>query len=652
MPQPTLAWNFDGTTKDYIRRLTATVNGAVTYGTGKSGQSIVIINDVTANPGANNITWSYTLNIDSGVTVAFWVKLYEIGANTQTMLQYGGPAPGGGSVLIFSMNASGSVSIWYKDAGYHGVSTPVLAINTWYHLCITVGSGTVVGYVNGVPCGVNSYTPSGQTVTGGALGAYGSNKYTPATGEYDDLRMFNTALSATQVQAIYDSQGALTRTWFFASSPQPTLRWQFDSSNVESNTGLTPSSQVSPGPGFLQGGATLVTNAPTSNTAVNLPGTTGSYVDMGPSSPAAVNAKTSNIFVEAWVYHTSASADYYQGIIATSLLSQQWALHMISANRAYLWIDGPVSVIYSRTVPLNTWTHVSFSWALGPTSNTAYMFVNGLSAGSVTSTKTVNADTGNVVIGSINNDYFSGYIRDVRVVQGGVVPKAAFTPEAAPFSYSLPSYVTGSGSTVFTLLSQFITYVPGIYNQAISISNPTGTAVSYLVYDISPRVYQVNSGFSRTVWVRFTNLSTLSTFAIFEGVRTSVLSTGMYHYLNSSGLISSRFADGTSTFSTITGPVAQLNTWYHLATVLVNGTMTYYVNGVLIDSATYTQTPAVTAQYYTSIGARTTGDLPCIGANIDDLRVFNTALSATQVQAIYTARGPLTSSNLTKSILG
>jgi hypothetical protein len=113
----------------------------------------------------------------------------------------------------------------------------------------------------------------------------------------------------------------------------------------------------------------------------------------------------------------------------------------------------------------------------------------------------------------------------------------------------------------------------------------------------------------------------------------------MYHYLNASGQIGSNFADGTSTFSTITGPVAQLNTWYHLTTVIFNGTMTYYVNGVVIGSAIYTQIPAVTVQYSTSIGARTTGTLPCIGANIDDLRIFDRALTAAQVQSIYNQQG-------------
>ena len=247
--------------------------------------------------------------------------------------------------------------------------------------------------------------------------------------------------------------------------PQPALAWQFENSNVDSVTSLAPSSQVSPGPAQLQGSAALVTNAPTSNTAVYFPSTGSPYMDLGANSPAAVNVSTSNLFVECWVYQTASSSGQ-QGIIGTSQYSQQWVFHMLNTH-PHLWVDGPVAADFTGTLPLNTWTHLSFSWALGPSSNTAYFFINGAASGSVTSTTPVAGTLGNAVIGNVNGGYFNGYIRDLRVVQGGVVPTASFTPGAAPFSYALPSYVTGSGSVVFTLLGQFVTYPPGKYGQGI-----------------------------------------------------------------------------------------------------------------------------------------------------------------------------------------
>ena len=77
---------------------------------------------------------------------------------------------------------------------------------------------------------------------------------------------------------------------YSGAEPQPSLAWQFESSNVDSVTGLSPSSQVSPGPAQLVGSAALVTNAPTSNTAVYFPATGSPYMNLGASSPAAVKA--------------------------------------------------------------------------------------------------------------------------------------------------------------------------------------------------------------------------------------------------------------------------------------------------------------------------------------------------------------------------
>jgi hypothetical protein len=650
------------------------------------------------------------------------------------------------------------------------------------------------------------------------------------------------------------------------AEPQPSLAWTFESSNVDIVTGLAPSSQVSPGPAQLQGSAALVTNAPTSNTAVYFPGTVNDYMNLGTSTPTNFDASTSNVFFEAWINWSDLTGQQrvygrYANPQATSSLN----LYMRKLSDNTLQVSGGSGSSASNSTALSTgvWYHIAFSSIPGGSS---YVFVNGVPGTGTSLTYTAHNAAYNTYIGSGASQYLSGYIRDLRVVQGGVVPTTSFTPGSAPFSYALPSYVTGSGSTVFTLLGQFVTYPPGKYgqglstinslsavtsylkyipstpitestgfsiscwvnflqlpdsgkrmsfvnlsngtgygqgvwlaydrygsgtftiyyentgigfitpsynltattgtwyhvcgtigggsanvyvngvkgttvsysttgtsysniyvcchvngaptpyvvsdemfsgtmddlriyntaltaaqvrsvyssqgapapsramplpklawdfngtttpyigsatstitgtasytsgkyNQAILISNPSGTPVNYVVYDISPQVYQVNSGFSRTIWVQFTNLSTLPAFAIFEGVQTSVLSTGMYHYLNASGQIGSNFADGTSTFSTITGPVAQLNTWYHLTTVIFNGTMTYYVNGVVIGSAIYTQIPAVTVQYSTSIGARTTGTLPCIGANIDDLRIFDRALTSAQVQSIYNQQG-------------
>ena len=51
---------------------------------------------------------------------------------------------------------------------------------------------------------------------------------------------------------------------------------------------------------YLQGSVTTTTTAPTGNTALYFPGITGSYLNLGTSSPVHFNTSTSNLFVEVW----------------------------------------------------------------------------------------------------------------------------------------------------------------------------------------------------------------------------------------------------------------------------------------------------------------------------------------------------------------
>jgi hypothetical protein len=219
--------------------LTASVNGTITYGIGKYGQSVIIINDVVTSSGSNSISRTFTssFSIDNGLTVAFWFKPYQIGTGTQTLLQGGGTA--GGSTIIFNLQSNGTVLIWFRDSSYHTITSSAITVNTWNHVCISVGSGTVSAYLNGVSQGTTTYTPSGSVFTDFSLGAYGSQKATPSTGEFDDLRVYNTALSAAQVQEIYQSQGVPGRA---VQTPAPiTIRVPGNQIAIYSTKWINPS---------------------------------------------------------------------------------------------------------------------------------------------------------------------------------------------------------------------------------------------------------------------------------------------------------------------------------------------------------------------------------------------------------------------------
>ena len=432
---------------------------------------------------------------------------------------------------------------------------------------------------------------------------------------------------------------------YSGAEPQPSLAWQFESSNVDYVTNLQPSAQVSPGPAQLQGGASLVTNAPSgSNTAVSFNGTTGSYMNLG-TSPVNVDITTSNIFVECWVYLNNQSLSYPVMITVGPTGGQwRWALsfNTTTLNPRLGMNSNGNNLNSSITIAgIQTWSHVAFSFnRTSAGAGTAYLFVNGQLGGSMAVTGLIYSAADTVCIAGYTNTagYLNGYIRDLRVVQGGVVPVANFTPLAsAPFSYASPTYVANMGTTVFTLLGQFITYVPGKYNQAINIvNNPLGTpntGNNYVTYN-NPLTLSATVGTSMSAWVNISKLPAVNEKSIVYGIEGTIGKLWIELYTTGTQVT---MYNSTNYFNVFYGSPPSLSTWYHYAAVCDNSKLYFYLNGVLVGTPTTITAPPSFSGGYIQIGGF--GYYAPLNGLVDDLRIYNTALTAAQVQSVYSSQG-------------
>jgi hypothetical protein len=214
----------------------------------------------------------------------------------------------------------------------------------------------------------------------------------------------------------------------------------------------------------LQGSATVV------NTAVYFPGITGSYINLGSNSPVHFNTSTSNLFVEAWVnFSQNAYTEYIAGTLL-STTTDDWGFRVDGTFNRFMFyhyntsgVSTAVTAPSSTPVIQGTWYHVAASFATTGTNGTIYLFVNGTlqNAGgtSIGGTPRYTA-AASAFIGTpspLPGGWVatSGYFRDVRIVQGGVVPTASFTSDPTPWYYqTIPSYVTG-GTNVFGLYGQY-----------------------------------------------------------------------------------------------------------------------------------------------------------------------------------------------------
>ena len=187
------------------------------------------------------------------------------------------------------------------------------------------------------------------------------------------------------------------------------------------------------------------------------------------------------------------------------------------------------------------------------------------------------------------------------------------------------------------------TYVSGVYKQAISFNNtlsPSGSDPNcYVTYDISNYGLTSNTG-ALSLWLNsgLTYPIAAGTSPFYVNIQGSSYN-GIYTPPSSSTIA---FRSGAAPGPVTVGSTAiQTNVWTHQCVVFSNvgasssNTISYYyVNGVLLASAN-TGIQTFTTLY---IGCQNTGTNGAL-CSIDDVRLFNTALSATQVQAIYGTQG-------------
>ena len=405
---------------------------------------------------------------------------------------------------------------------------------------------------------------------------------------------------------------------------------------------------------------TVISNPPYS---VSFPSTGNPYMNLGTSSPAVFNNSTSNLFVECWVY-VNATAALQQYVIMRNSSppgpDDDWGLRYRNNGvfEFYCYGTSAAAVVQSGAVSIGQWVHVSVSLT---TAGNMYLFINGGTPNTGSTTGTPRYATGRTVyIGTpatISDWTWSNmYIRDLRVVQGGVVPTGTFVPSAAPFTYTLPSYVTGSGSVVFTLLGQFVTYPVGKYGQGIYINNGntvTPSPRSWVVYNpLSGYALTVNN-FSISSWIYPYTVNTSVTNTFFNMSPSAVFYTQFQLSTSGSRSVVTTFTNGSSYQVNSIGNLSTGQWSHHCitysnvgATTVGNVFASYYINGVFQATSNVPQVAAGNTPLQFSIlnKLEVGSSNPYVtgmsaDSALDDLRIYNTALTATQVASVYSSQG-------------
>jgi hypothetical protein len=551
---------------------------------------------------------------------------------------YVNSAPAGSSVGLLSKRANESVyapfnifwsttnvvTLFMSTSGSSWevgpLSTAALTTGTWYHLAVTRSSNTVYMFLNGTSIG-STGTLSGALMTNSSALTIGAASESPAS--VTRLNGYISNLRFVKGTALYTANFTVPTSPLTAVTNTSLLTCQSNRFIDNSTNALT----------ITRNGDTSIQRfSPFSPTAPYAAGTDGGsgYFDgsgdyLQGSSSGSLAIGTQNFTVEAWVYPRTTSG--YAGIVSTAFIggSDNGLILSFDLGQAGFSIGNGSAVdgVFASSLPKDTWTHVAGT----RNGSTLTLFVNGVSVGTATTSRSIN--TTQATIGSYYNNggggyVFNGYISNARIVNS-VVYTSNFTPPAAPLTAitntSLLLNFTNAGVIDNAMMNDLET----VGNAQISTTQSKFGGGSMYFDGTGAVCTALNAP-----WMNFGTGNWTIEFWVYANStsRADVVSKGSSSTYNpyvvqiSGGQIRVFLSDDGSSYSLLLYSAASAYTtgaWIHVAVVRNGNTVTIYANGTNVGSSSYTGAPVVTTAPL-SIGGASDAAFSLNGY-IDDLRI-------------------------------
>ena len=346
-----------------------------------------------------------------------------------------------------------------------------------------------------------------------------------------------------------------------------------------------------------------------------------------------------NWTIEAWIYYTGAANGEHTAIQIggptsyNNILLHHWSSSgKITSLSEYVpyeagW-DSQINGL--AATPVNTWKH----WATVRSGDTITLYEDGVSQG--TNVSTANMYTGAsgwiARIGG-NGDsaafHWKGYLDEVRISKGIARWTANFTPPSAPYSGTTAQDWTPYGND--GTLTAGPTWVAGKVGQAVQLD---GTDDHVLASGLTT---QLAFPFTVAMWVK-TNVANEGGYLFAHSSTSTVvdMSAGTVRAISDpgTGTVDYCMANGTGSVGT---------TWTHVA-VVWNSASSFliYTDGKDVSGTITGPVHCGTWNKPTGVAIGGVGaangdanDHPA--GTIDEVRVYNRALSAAEIRALYEA---------------
>lgn len=526
-------------------------------------------------------------------TIEFWYHYAISPTGYVNLFSYGAS----GNVLRLFLFTTNSLIVWTG-------ATPIITANNahvpnaWNHVAIVRNGLVVTLYVNGANVG----TATGASATNyvGDLSIAFESGQTSLTGYLSNFRIVKgTAVYTANFTSPTAPLTAITNTSLLTCQANRILDASTNNFTVTRNGDVSvqrfsPFSPTAPYAAATIGGSGYFDGS-------------GDWLNISSAPPASIRAWAANDFtVEAWVYPTSFTGwSFNDGRDHSTLVgnrsatgtSDYWSFgpHSDGVVRFYYW-NGSVATVVSSglSVPLNQWSHV----AATKTASGIRMFVNGVASAfvAISGTPVTGSDLA-FTVGMANNTALSGYVSDLRIVNGtAVYSGSTYTVPTAPLTAiantSLLLNFTNGGVIDNSMLNDAET----VGNVQISagtrkygngsISIPGGGANLYI--PPSP-IFDMGTGdFTIECWVNSSSIA--ANYPSFISSSTGWSAGASGHRFNNLGAANKftfhlngagdPFLTSTNTYS--------FGVWYHYALTRSGNTWRMFIDGVQQASGTFT----------------------------------------------------------------
>jgi hypothetical protein len=199
-------WPGDGNADDIQGSNDGTLVSGVGFAPGMVGDAFVI------NGAGSYVLIGNPANLQlQDFTIDAWVKPNRLDLTNNTILLYG---PGGyGFQFCRSTASCGNApagSLLLTEVGFSQVGSATSFPDTdWHHVAVTKDGSTVVFYLDGVAFpGLMPYDPGFTFTSNLAIGNRADSPTQPFPGLIDETEVFDRALSASEIRAIFDAGSA------------------------------------------------------------------------------------------------------------------------------------------------------------------------------------------------------------------------------------------------------------------------------------------------------------------------------------------------------------------------------------------------------------------------------------------------------------